>query len=60
MKKRLFSAYPREEEDAYNAVANEFKGKVISFNRNKAISPLLPPILGNSKNKSSHNAGPVK
>lgn len=55
LKERLFTAYPREEEEAYNAVAQEFKGKVLSFNRNKAISPLLPPIIGNTKNKSNSN-----
>ena len=48
LKKRLFSAYPREEEstNVVNA-SKEFKGK-INFNMIKAITPLLPPILNSS------------
>jgi len=61
LKKRLFSANPREDPECHHNIAvQDFKGSMINFNKTKGISPLLPPISAGIKSKNEYYVGPVK
>ena len=62
LKKRLFSANPRDEitNPDYNLEIKAVRDKNSYINRNKGISPLLPPIAHTYNHQKSHISGPVR
>lgn len=62
IKKRLFSANPKDETNTYatQSVATTFVHKISKFNKGNRASPLLPPIATNMKQTMYKPKSPVK